>query len=529
MIIQRIVIFVVLLLALGLGASSALAQPIEIHCPGAVAQAAPAGDGLLVSCATYTPTPTPTRTPTPTATPTNTPLPTATPTRTPTNTPIPTATNTPLPTATPTPAATATPTPTPVLAVSFTLDPLVACLSAPSTTNALTVFWENPTAGPNVSYIQVSDVSGSWTNSWRRTGLTALTQTNMPNSFTLYNGSTNMGTAFTLEADVTYYVRLYNGTFTATQSFLIPACAGANPLHQRHPDAGVWVAYRGANTITDLDKPYIKGIMAYASWNDLWTGTNTYNWGPLRTQLDFAINDVGKQSFLVVTAGYCPNNPWPAPVLAVIAQSQAIGGHGCKNIQFYDPLYLTLYKAYIAALADELARFDSTDSRSLETNIIYIRAAEFAADTENFPNEDDYPVWQPSFFNPAPNGHIYSGALDQAVIDSYYLEVLATYKAELNRAYGEVGLTPPAHAVGNDGSTWWSASASLPYMDANEIWHDIHSTSPNPDGAYYDQYLSTQSLVNRATGESGGFWGGGPMPGWPNITTGSNSPVCTTA
>src|SRR5262245_31601816 len=36
-------------------------------------------------------------------------------------------------------------------------------------------------------------------------------------------------------------------------------------LTSRHPDAGIWVAYKGENSVADMQKPYIKGVMAYAA------------------------------------------------------------------------------------------------------------------------------------------------------------------------------------------------------------------------------------------------------------------------
>lgn len=521
------VVLGILFLALLFGITSVEGQPIMIRCPDGVVIALPIGNELSVSCATYTPTPTPT--PTPTSTPTSTATSTSTPTRTstPTFTPVPTATSTPTPTSTPTNTVTPTNTPTatatatmtpvatntPVLEVSFVIESLVSCLSAPSSTDAFQVVWQNPTSGPKVNLIQIGQ--GTFTNSWRRSsGLTTITTAPVPPQFTLYNGSTNTGVPFIVEPDTTYMVRLWNGVWTASQNIMIPSCATStptptpNPLAQRHPDAGIWVAYRGANTVADLQQPHIKGVMIWLSWDNIWTGNNVYNWGSLRSEYDLIVDQAGKKTFIEVSSGYCPNNPWPAPVLAVIAQSKIIGNHGCKNIQFYDPVYLTLYKQYIKALADEIARLDSTDGSPNVTDVVYLRAAEMAADMENLPNESDLGDWQVADFNPAPNGNIYNANLTVALMNSYYQAVLQAYDLEFTRAYQEVGLTPPAHPAGASGSSWWQASDSKTWMDENEIWHDVHNTDPNPNGAYYDQYLATQARINRATGESGGNWGG---------------------
>src|SRR5690606_2531516 len=81
-------------------------------------------------------------------------------------------------------------------------------------------------------------------------------------------------------------------------------------LSSRHPDAGIWVVYRGDNTVEDLQKPYIKGVMAYAAWNVTYTGPNNYNWYMINRDLDFAINQAGKKAMVVVTVGYCPSLEW---------------------------------------------------------------------------------------------------------------------------------------------------------------------------------------------------------------------------
>ncbi|MCC6456680.1 MAG: hypothetical protein IT328_17125 [Caldilineaceae bacterium] len=279
-----------------------------------------------------------------------------------------------------------------------------------------------------------------------------------------------------------------------------------DPMAQRHPDAGVWVAYRGANTTADLQKPYIKGIMAYSSWTKLWTSTGSFNWEPLRKELDYIVNTVGKQAFVVVAAGYCPEHPWPAPLRAAIAESKTVMGQGCKPLQFYDPLYLTMYQSYIRALANELARFDSTDSHPNETNITFVRAGEMALTVETLPNDSDLDKWQWTDFNPAPNGRIYRVDLTKEMKWAYYQAVLTTYRDELTNAYAAVGLTPPAMPAADSAATHWGATPITEWVFDQHMLVDSHVGGPAPQGIYDDMYVGTQSLKTRATIETGGAW-----------------------
>lgn len=508
-------LFIFALIALLLTGGIAYSQSFDISCPGGIPKAVPNGDALTITCATFTPTATNTATPTATPTPTNTVTPTSTPTATATATMTPTATSTAtsIPTATATSTLTPTATSTPVLVVSFVLEPLVTCLSAPSSVDVFQVVWQNPTSGPKVSMIQIGQ--GTFNNSWRRSGLTAITSAPVPQNFTLHNGSTDTGQPFVVEPNITYMVRLWNGVWTASQTVMIPLCltpsptpTSVSPLNQRHPDAGIWVVYRGANTTADLQKPYIKGIMAYTSWSKLWTGANTYNWTSLRAELDYIINTVGKQAFVQVAAGYCPNNPWPAHLIAVIAERKTVSSQGCNPLQFYDPRYLEMYRSYIRALAIELARFDSTDSYPNEVNIIFVRAAAMAETVENLPNDSDLDNWEWTDFNPAPNGRIYQVNLTKDLKWQYYQAVLTIYRDELESAYTNVGIAPPIMPAARNTSTFWGSTPVLDWAVGQGMLLDSHSGGPAPEGEYDDIYLGTRSLQTRATIESFGSWNG---------------------
>ncbi|MBU1130279.1 hypothetical protein KKE45_03085, partial [Patescibacteria group bacterium] len=111
----------------------------------------------------------------------------------------------------------------------------------------------------------------------------------------------------------------------------------SDDLSRRHPDAGIWMAYQDDNTIQDIQKPYIKGVMIYSSWKSIYTGENTFNWDNLDRDLNEIINQAGKKAFIVVAVGYCPNLEWPQFMRNQIASHKEFNNQGCKPLQFWDP------------------------------------------------------------------------------------------------------------------------------------------------------------------------------------------------
>ncbi len=285
----------------------------------------------------------------------------------------------------------------------------------------------------------------------------------------------------------------------------LPTYAEVNapvPLNSRHPDAGIWFMYPwGNNTIEDLKKPYIKGAMAYVRWRVTYIGPNTYNWYTIDKELDLIINKAGKKAMVEVAAGYCPDLEWPAWMRSQVASKKEQNGMGCYAPQFWDPIYIDLYKSYIRALATHLAQFDSTDSRPQETDITFVRANVMAETMENLPNDDQMAKWEWQDFNPAPNGRIHQVNLTKSLKYAYHETIVLTYQQELNRAYGAVGLRAPAAAA--KGAGYWSLYPSSSQFAAQGIWFDQHGGSPNPQGWHYDMYNLVRTGQARGTSETG--------------------------
>lgn len=292
----------------------------------------------------------------------------------------------------------------------------------------------------------------------------------------------------------------FTPTFTPT---VVPVPSGVLGLNNRHPDAGIWVAYPGQNTASDLRKPYIQGIMAYASWQALYPAKGQFDWSTLDDDLDFAINQAGKRAFVNVVGGYCPANPFPAAFRAAVAQRKTISTQGCKPLQFWDPLYFDIYEEYIRALANHLAAFDSTDDRPTVTDILFVRAAVMGDTVENLPNPSNISEFRWADFNPAPNGHLLQVNYSDALGRVYYHKVLASYTRELARAYAAKGLLPP-NATADLGGNFWEQTASWQTIVGGGHWVDTHATAPAMSGGWYDLALGTVNNQTRATSESYG-------------------------
>lgn len=276
----------------------------------------------------------------------------------------------------------------------------------------------------------------------------------------------------------------------------------AFPLSERHPDAGVWVMYRGANTVDDLKKPHIQGVMAYAIWNMIYVGPSTFDWSSLDKELDFIINQAGKRAMIDIPAGYCPHLDWPQWMRRVVASHTEDNGMGCYPLQFWDPVYIELHKEYIRALATHLAQFDANDARPDERDIVFVRAEVMAETMENLPNEDQLDKWTWEKFTPARNGNIYQVDLTSSIMYEYQAAITLAFQEELARAYGDVGLIPPV-ATAKGGNYWRPYPTRDLFVDEG-VWFTQHSASPNPQGWYYDIYIKARNGETRATTETGG-------------------------
>jgi hypothetical protein len=286
---------------------------------------------------------------------------------------------------------------------------------------------------------------------------------------------------------------------------VLQAVAGPS-LDTRHPDAGIWVAYQVSNTVEDLQKPYIKGVMVYSAWKRIYSGKNSFRWDALDKDLDEIINQAGKKTFIVVTAGYCPNLEWPQFMRDTIASHKELNGKDCYPLQFWDPLYIQYYKSYITALANHLAEYDSNDNNPSQTDILFVRAQVMADTMENLPN--DYENWRVEDFNPAPNpapdGHIYNQNLTKNIAYDYQQKIALFYKNELVRAYDAVNLTPPVPVA--KGGGYWGPEPNRDLFIQEGIWFDKHSGAPNPRGWYYDMVEKVKLGETRGADESGQSW-----------------------
>ena len=278
--------------------------------------------------------------------------------------------------------------------------------------------------------------------------------------------------------------------------------AAAVPLNRRHPDAGIWMAYRGRSSVADLQKPYIRGAMAYAPWNKIYLGEDRYDWGTLRTDLDFSINQAGKKAFVVTTVGYCPALDWPSFLRERVASHRTPNEKGCPSLQFWDPEYIRLYKEYIYAMADFLAEFDATDRFPERTDILFVRAQVMADTMENLPK--DYENWTWRSFNQASNGRIHQVDLTEEIAYAYQREIVLTYKRALTEAYARRGLrVAPVPATKGGGN--WEEFPTRDFFASEGIWFDKHSGAPNPPGWQWDMVDVVRKGNTRGAHEAGRF------------------------
>lgn len=278
----------------------------------------------------------------------------------------------------------------------------------------------------------------------------------------------------------------------------------AIPLTQRHPDAGVWVAYPSNSTFSiDASKNYIKGIMAYVKWNEIFDSNQNYNWGTLDNTLNKIINQAGKKAFTNIPAGYCPDLDWPQFLKNRIARNKTANNKGCYPLQFWDPLYKEYYSHYIYALAKHLAEFDKTDKNPTKTDITFVRAMTMAETMENLPSDSDIAqgIWNYSNFTPAANGHIYKVNLTQAIRDDYAKWVGQEYQDALNTEYQKVGLQPPTAAPKATG--YWSLEPQEEYFAQQGFTFWKTSGMPTLEGWWVDMVTKVKSGITRGHSESG--------------------------
>ena len=274
-------------------------------------------------------------------------------------------------------------------------------------------------------------------------------------------------------------------------------------LGERHPDAGIWVSYKNDNDVQDLKAPYIKGVMAYARWRDLYVGEHTFDWGSLNRDLEVIINEAHKKAFVAVAAGYCPELDWPEPAKQRIAARKRQNQKGCSPLQFWDPAYMALQEEYIRALASYLAAFDANDRNPRQTDILFVRAQVMAETMENLPS--DYTNWEWQDFNAAPNGRIYQVDLTEEIVHDYQRDIALMYKRELEQAYRARGLAvAPVSVI--KGADYWEAEPNRDLFVQEGLWLDKHNGAPNPVGWYFDFIQKARTGETRATMESGQHW-----------------------
>ena len=281
------------------------------------------------------------------------------------------------------------------------------------------------------------------------------------------------------------------------------------PLNQRHPKAGVVVAYSD-HTAAQLNDPLYQGRMGYTNLYRVWTSPNGYNWSSIDDDLNEVINVAGKDIQITVGAGYCPQNDWPSWYSSRFAMSRVDGNQGCRIPQFWDPAYIDLYKEYIRALANHLARFDSSDATPTETDVLYVRAQAMAETMENFPRPSEFGDFEWTDFTPATNGRIYQVDLDSGQIANYHNSIATAYRDELERAYSAVGLPAPGVTV-NKVADFWSAGPNISDFVAKGLWFEIFSGDPSPNGWYWQMEKECKTGAVRCAFESGNNWPVGRM------------------
>lgn len=255
------------------------------------------------------------------------------------------------------------------------------------------------------------------------------------------------------------------------------------PLNQRHPYAGVWPVWDQGLPVLDAYAA-LRGIHAFTKWSDVEHQQGQYSF----TRLDDRIaKRLQGRTDLGITIEFLVH--WPDWLWNHVARST----DNSQNPQFWDPIYLDLYKELIHALAQHI------ETAPYRPQVVLIRAHWVARNTESCrPYQTDW-----DNYTPTPTGHVYQHNYTNAQGDKYCEAILQTYLNTFKPLDIMVAAKPST-------ATWWK------YQRADNwaaLGAHFHATSGKPNvRAQIEATRVTRAGLARAYSEPGhSAW---KRPGW---------------
>jgi hypothetical protein len=254
------------------------------------------------------------------------------------------------------------------------------------------------------------------------------------------------------------------------------ATVGERPLEKRHPYAGVYPVWGGIREAADFQAyPYIRGTQLFAEWSELKPEEDgPYRWDVLNRVVEKKVGDLDKVLYLQVNAS------WPDWIFEHVAQAK-FTERDEHPPQFWDPVYIDLYKTFIRDLADHIAQTAYKDK------IILVRAQYNAFNPERID-----PRGHTSYreYTPTPSGHRHNVDFTASIGNDYARQITRAYVD----AFSPLGIL----AVQKPFGSWWEEDHLA------DEWADIGAGffmtngSPNPPNRHKIYELVKQKQVTRA-------------------------------
>jgi hypothetical protein len=199
-----------------------------------------------------------------------------------------------------------------------------------------------------------------------------------------------------------------------TLIFLSNLAAGvlAFPLgpNGRHPASGVYGVW-GPSSFSGY--PWLVGAQVYASWKDINPQEGTYNWSGFDNRAKARAN-AGKLIYLQINS----SPSMPSWIFNHVAKGNYTNTNGFNPPQFWDPVYINIYKKFIQDYANHIA------NSSYKDKVVLVRAQFNAWNPEDIDPKGHYSYQD---YIPTSSGHRYNV--------NYTVEIGNNYAREITKAF----------------------------------------------------------------------------------------------
>lgn len=209
------------------------------------------------------------------------------------------------------------------------------------------------------------------------------------------------------------------------------------PSEQKHPNAGVYPIWAWWITPEEFSEkyPYLEGQQIFITWSELKPAENEpYQWNVLDARIEARIGDLeDKVLYLQLNA------VWPDWIFNHVAQA-SFTERGNHPPQFWDPIYINLYRQFINDVAQHVAQSDYKDK------ILLVRAQYNALNPEAITPWNHFSYTD---FEPTSAGHIYKVDFTREIGNEYARQIVKTY-LDAFKPLGIQVVTKPFGATQND-------------------------------------------------------------------------------